>query len=185
MTQEVKVAADGQPQEGAHKTEAQETKGQEPSPASSTEGSSQEGKTFGEDTVKALRSEAAAYRTRAKEAESKVAEYEESSKSEVEKLSGKVTRAEQRAAEAEAKLLRFTVAIEKQVDPELVPLLSATSREELEQQANLLVSKTAQVARPANGEYDGGAKPQNDEPVSPEQAHQELLVNTLFGRPQT
>ena len=179
------MAADGQPQEGAAKTETPETRGQEPSSSSSTDSPSQEGRTFGEDTVKALRQEAASYRTRAKEAESKVAEYEESSKSEVEKLSGKVSRAEQRANDAEAKLLRFTVAIEKQVDPDLVPLLSATSREELEQQADLLVSKTAAAVRPANGEYDGGAKPPEDEPLSPEQAHQQLLVNSLFGRPQT
>lgn len=138
------------------------------------------GKTFDADYVKQLRSEAAANRKARQEAEAKVQEYEEANKSEFEKLTGQKTKAEQRAAEAEARLLRYEVAAEKQVPQKLVPLLTAASKEELESQADLIL-ENAQATPPP--EFDGGARDPAPEPKTPEQAHNDLAV-ALFGQPR-
>ena len=74
----------------------------------------------------------AALRKANKEAEEnrrKLKELEDRDKSESEKLAGRVAEAERRALDAEAKALRFEVAIEKGVKARW---LSGTTREELE-----------------------------------------------------
>ena len=157
---------DSTPQEG-EKPEA--TSEVSPEPTS-------QGKTFDEPYVKQLRSENAAARKARQELEAKLAEYEERDKSEMEKLTGKITKAEQRAAEAEAELLRYVVAQEKEVPAKLVPLLTASSREDLEAQAALIL-ENAQTPPPP--EFDGGAREPAPQPKTPEQEHNEFITALL------
>lgn len=96
--------------------------------------------------------------------------------SEIEKAQGKATKAEQRAADAEAKLLRYEVAQEKNVPGRLVPLLTASSKEELESQADLILEN----AKPADPDFDGGPRDPAPEPKTPEQEHNDV-VTALFG----
>lgn len=119
---------------------------------------------------------------RAEAAEAKVAEYEEANKSEIEKLAARADKADQAKADAEARLLRFEVAAEKQVPQKLVPLLTASSKQDLEVQADLILENAASSPPP---DFDGGARQVAPEPKSPEQAHSDLLVHELFGRPKT
>lgn len=136
-----------------------------------------ESKTYDEDYVKQLRSENAKRRIKEQQLEERLEELEGANKSEAEKAQAKATKAEQRAAEAEAKLLRFEVAQEKNVPAKLVPLLTAASREDLEAQADLILENAAQPAPP---DFDGGARDPAPEPKTPQQAHDELVVG-LFG----
>lgn len=130
--------------------------------------------------IKELRSEAAASRKARQDLEAKLAEYEDRDKSELEKLTGKLTKAEQRAAEAEGTLLRFQVGAEKGLDPELLPFLTGSSKEELETKADVLLAKVGQKEKP---DFDGGAREPTPEPKAPLDAHQQFLVEKVFGRP--
>lgn len=140
-----------------------------------------QGKTFDEDYVKSLRSENAAHRKRAQEAEERLQALEERDQSEVQKAQGKLTRAEQRAAEAEAKLLRYEVAQEKEVPAKLVPLLTATDKESLEAQADLILEN----AKPEDPDFDGGARVPAPEPETPEEAHNKTFLAALGLTPNT
>ena len=71
----------------------------------------------------------------AREAQERVQQFEDANKSELEKLTGKLTKTEQRAVEAEQALLRFQVAVEKQIPADAVDLLTGNTREELEAKA--------------------------------------------------
>ena len=159
------AAAPETPPEGTQ-TATQEP-GQEPSGSS---------KTFDEPYVKQLRSENAAARKARQELEAKLSEFEERDKSALEKAQGKITKAEQRAADAEAKLLRFEVATEKQVPAKLVALLTGTTREELEAQAALILEN----AKPADPDFDGGPRDPSPPAKTPEDAHNEFVMG-LFG----
>lgn len=129
----------------------------EPKPADKPpEGETQ---TFDKEYVSKLRGEAADWRIKAQQATEKLSEYEEANKSELEKAQGKATKAEQRAAEAEAQLIRFEVAADKQLPKELVPRLRGNTREELEADAdellNLVKNRTETETKP---DFDGGAR---------------------------
>jgi hypothetical protein len=153
----------------------------EPTPTATEQGqepSKPEGR-FDAEYVRQLRSEAAANRKRAQEAEAKVEEYSERDKTELEKAQSKVKKAEDRAAELEAKLLRHDVATEKQVPQKLVPLLTAATREDLEAQADLILDN-AKAEEPA-AEFDGGAREPAEPPKDPATAHNELLVKLFEG----
>jgi hypothetical protein len=60
-----------------------------------------------------------------------------------------------------------------------VPLLTATTREDLEAQADLILEN----AKPATPEFDGGARETAPTPKSPEQDHNDLAVQLFGGRP--
>lgn len=157
-----------QPAEGQAPEATESKEGQEPQDTSS------ESKTYDEAYVKELRAENAKRRVDAQKLEERLEELEGANKSEAEKAQTKATKAEQRAAEAEAKLLRYEVAQEKEVPAALVPLLSATSREGLEEQADLIL-KNAVSSAPAP-EFDGGARDPAPEPKTPAQAHDEVIL---------
>jgi hypothetical protein len=160
--------------------EATPPEGQEPTPAvtepAGTEPTGSDSKTFDAEYVSRLRAEAAKHRKEAQEARTKAEEYENRDKSEVEKAQGKATKAERERDEALAKLLRFEVATEKQVPAKLVPLLTATTREELEAQAALILDN----AKPADPDFDAGVREPAGPAKSPAQEHDEL-VTALFG----
>jgi hypothetical protein len=132
--------------------------------------------TFDAEYVKKLRDEAAGYRKRAQEAEAKWQEHEDANASEVEKLTKQREREQKRADEAQAKLLRFEVAAEKKVPAELTPLLTGSTKEELESQATLLLDNLNAARKP---DFDGGAREPAPEAVSPEQAHNRDILALL------
>lgn len=154
--------------------------GQAPAPPAPDAPAPGTGKTFDEAYVKQLRAEAAANRKAAQEAAAKIEEFENRDKSEVEKLSSKLAKAEARATAAEASFLRFQVAAEKQIPADAVDLLTGSTREELEANADKLLALTKSGAPAPN--FDGGAREPAPEPDKPEDAHSKLLT-TLFGQP--
>ena len=98
--------------------------------------------------------EARKWEQRAKEAQAfkdaadKWREYEQSQKSEHEKLAEKLTAAERAASEATARLTRYEVAAQKGIPAEALDLLSGSTREELESAADKLLSLIAEQAKP-------------------------------------
>jgi hypothetical protein len=146
-----------------------------PEPTADTTDTTTEPKQFDAEYVRKLRGEAAAHRKEAQEAKARVEEFENAQRSELERASAKTTKAEQRAAQAEAKLLRFEVATEKQVPPKLVALLTGTTREELEAQAALILDN----AKPADPDFDGGPREPAGPAKTPEQEHNDLFLKAL------
>lgn len=166
MGQEPAAAPEGQTPEAA--------------PAPTTEVKPEgETKVFDEAYVKQLRQEAAQHRTRAQEAETKLTEREEAEKSDLEKAQGKLTKLEQEAADAKSKLLRYEVAQEKNVPANLVPLLTASKKEDLEAQADLILENAKPVEAP---NFDGGAREPAPDPLTPEQEHNKTLLGMLTGQ---
>ena len=138
-----------------------------------------ESQTFDKEYVSSLRSEAAKWRIEAQQRAEKLEEYEEANKSEVEKAQGKASKAEQRAAEAEAKLLRYEVAADKQVPADALDLLTGNTREELEAKADKLLSLVK--SRTENNEtpdFDGGAREPAEE-TDPARGHDEAVLKLL------
>lgn len=170
MPDETPAPEAGKPQEGDPKPDSKP----EPSPQGDKP------KVFDESYVKELRSENAAARKARQELEAKLNEYEERDKSELEKLTGKLTKAEAAQKDAEAQLTRYAVAQEKEVPAKLVPLLTAATREELESQADLILEN----AKPADPDFDGGTREPAPEPKTPEGSHNEI-VQALLGPSRT
>lgn len=172
----------GQEPEAPEKAPETPAEGQEPE--APKEGQELQGKpegepeTFDKEYVKTLRAEAAKHRKEAQEAKAKAQEYEDAQKSELEKAQGKLTTAEKAKADAEAKLLRYEVAQEKEVPAKLVPLLTASTKDDLEIQADLILEN----AKPANADFDGGPRDPAPKPQTPEQAHGQFLVDMFQGK---
>ena len=150
----------------------------EPEQAEAPEAEAQEPKQFDEAYVKKLRSEAAKYRTEAQEAKAKAQEYEDAQKSELEKAQDRLARTEEAKADAEARLLRFEVATAKGVPGQLLPLLNASSKEALEEQADLIL-ENAKPADAPQATFEGGPRETAPEPIEPGQAHNDLIVSLL------
>lgn len=134
--------------------------------------------TFDADYVKQLRAEAASHRKEAQEVKQRLQELEDRDASELEKAQNKVTKEAQRAEAAEARLTRYEVAAEKQVPAEAVELLTGSTREELEAQADKILSFAAKPEAPAP-EFDGGAREPAPEVLTPEQSHNRLFLEQL------
>lgn len=172
MAQEAPAPAEGEkPAAEASKPEAEQPQGDQP-------------KTFDAEYVKTLRGENAQWRIKAQQADERAQELEDAQKSELEKAQTKASRLEQKAGEAEAKLLRFEVAAQKQVPADMLDLLAGSTREELEARADRLL-ELVKAKGSGTPEFDGGAREPAPEPKTPEQAHNDLLVAGLFGAPQT
>jgi hypothetical protein len=144
-----------------------------------TEVAVKETTTFDADYVKTLRAEAARHRKEAQEAKAKAAEYEERDKSELEKLSGKLSKLEQEKANAEGALLRYEVAAEKQVPADALDLLTGNTREELEAKADKLLELVKSRNTNESPDFDGGAREPADEPLDPEQQHSKDVLKLL------
>src|SRR5699024_3462059 len=83
--------------------------------------------------------EAKNLRTRLRDAEEKLSQYEDASKSDSERTSEKLSAAEKRAEEAESRLLRLEVAQEKGLTAAQAKRLVGGTREELESDADELL----------------------------------------------
>ena len=97
------------------------------------------------------KAEARKWETRAKadhELANKWREYEETQKSEHEKLADELARAKAEASQASAELLRLRIAAEKGITGDATKLLKGSTQEELESEANLLLSLIADQSKP-------------------------------------
>lgn len=114
-----------------------------------------------------------------KSAAAKLTEIEEASASELEKAQKKAAQTEKELAETRASLLRHEVIVEKEVPAKLVPLLTATDRDGLEQQADLILENS----KPETPDFDGGAREPTPDPVTPEEAHNATFLEALGLKP--
>lgn len=137
-----------------------------------------EEKQFDESYVKKLRAEAAKHRKEAAEAKAKAQEYEDAQKSELERAQDKLTQLETAKADAEARLLRYEVAAEKNVPGNLMDLLVGDSKEELEAKADLILENVKPAEAP-QATFEGGPREPAPEPKTADQAHNELIVGLL------
>ena len=165
-----------EPKADATKTDA------EPTPDKPVEAKPEDTKspdTFPREYVEQLRSEAAAQRTARQEAEKKVEEFENANASELEKAQSKASKAEQKAATAEAALLKFTIAAEKEVPADAVALLQGDTREELEASADKLLTLVKNPNGNDKTDFDGGAREPAPERKTPEEAHNDLIPKMI------
>ena len=130
--------------------------------------------------IQSLRSEAAEWRKKAQEAKAKAQEYEDAQKSELERAQDKLAATEEAKAQAEATLLRYEVATSKGVPSQLMELLTGSSQEELERQADLIL-ENAKTADAPQATFEGGPREPAPAPKEPGTAHNELLVQLLRG----
>ena len=106
--------------------------------------------TFDSDYVRKLRRSEAKYRTEAKtnaEAARKLAEIEDANKSEQQRLMERAETAEKSRADLELKLMRVEVAVAKGLPSDLTARLKGTTKEELEADADELLT----YVKPAPG----------------------------------
>ena len=147
-------------------SEAAAGESSEQAPQEGTEQRS-EPKTFDAEYVKKLRDEAAKHRNEAKanaDAAKRLAEIEESQKSEADKVADRLNKAEQRAVAAEAALLRYEVAAEKDIPAKAIRLLQGSTREEIEASAKDVLELLGEAGKPrrpipdpAQGRSSGGS----------------------------
>lgn len=134
--------------------------------------------TFPREYVENLRNENASARTRNKELEARLQEIEDRDKSEAEKATAKAEREAKAREAAEAELLRLKVATEKEIPGDAVGLLTATTREDLEAQADSILELRKQ-AQPKS-DFDAGAR-ESTTTRTPEQQHA-VDIAKLLGR---
>jgi hypothetical protein len=79
-------------------------------------------------------------------------EIEDANKSDIEKANAAVETEKKRAEAAEAKSLRYEVALEKSIPPKLMKFLTGTTQEEIEQSADELL----EAVKPDTGANDTG-----------------------------
>lgn len=97
------------------------------------------------------KAEARKWETRAKadhELAQKWREYEDTQKSDHEKLAEELAREKAEASQAKAELLRLRIASEKGISGEATKLLKGSTQEELEAEADLLLSLIADQSKP-------------------------------------
>jgi hypothetical protein len=97
------------------------------------------------------KSEARKWESRAKadhELAQKWREYEDTQKSEHEKLADELARERAEAAQAKAELLRLRIASERGITGDATKLLKGSTQEELEAEADLLLSLIADQSKP-------------------------------------
>ena len=108
-----------------------------------TEDAAAESQTFDADYVKALRAEAAKYRTEAKanaEAAARLREIEDTQKTEAQRVTEELQEVTRRAEEAELRALRIEVAAEKGLTPAQAKRLVGATKEELEADADEILT---------------------------------------------
>lgn len=81
-------------------------------------------------------------------------EFEQSQKSDVEKMADELARFKAEASEASSKLLKFEVASQKGIPAEALDLLNGSTREELESAADKLLSLIADQSKPTTPKPD-------------------------------
>jgi hypothetical protein len=179
MGQEPAAPTEAQPKPAKGQEPKATEEGQEPKaePQSGTADTFEQLPAETQQEIKSLRTEAAKHRKEAQEARAKVEEFETANASDLEKANKAKDKAEKEAAESKARLLRYEVATEKNVPAKLVPLLTASSKEDLEAQADLILENAKAPGKPAD--FDGGAREPAPEPKTPEEQHNDTLLEAL------
>lgn len=107
------------------------------------------------------KAEARKWEGRAKEnsnAADRLKELEDAQKSEIEKATARAEAAEKALTAATLDRDRMSVALAKGLDPDLAPLLSGESKDDIEKQAELLASRlTTSKPKPRVGDLKSGA----------------------------
>jgi hypothetical protein len=163
--------------------EAEQTEGQAPDETESheREESTDNAGKFDEGYVKKLRRESAKLRTELRTTQEELSAFRDRDKTEQEKLTERASDLERRASDAERRALRFEVAASRGLDLKAAGFLTGDTREEVEACADEL-QKLLSDRKPA-GSFDGGARKTVDKSQrTPEQAHNDLLLDAL-GRP--
>lgn len=109
------------------------------------------------DTGPDWKAEARKWETRAKadhDAAAKWREYESSQKTDFEKQAEELAQLKAEAAQAQAELLRLKIASDKGISGEATKLLKGTTQEELESEAELLLSLIASQSKPKSPNPD-------------------------------
>lgn len=112
-----------------------------------------------------------------KAAAAELEQIKEANASELEKAQGKATKAEERAQQAEAKLLRFEVAKDKEVPAEAIDFLTGSTKEELEASADKLL-ELVKKSEP-KPDFDAGVRDTPPDPKSPEEQHNAAVLGLL------
>jgi hypothetical protein len=138
----------------------------------------QDAKTFDAEYVDKLRKEAAKYRTEAKanaDAAKRLADIEDSQKSDAVKADERIAKAEQRAIEAEARAIRREVALDHALTREDADLLdSLTDEDAMRRLATRLASAAADKTK--NGNY---APREGNNPSAPDNSDAQF-ARSLF-----
>lgn len=140
-------------------------------------------RTYSEAYVKQLRSENAETRNKVGELEERLQEHENAGKSELEKLTAKLTKETQRADQSEARANRYEVAQQYGLELSASRFLSGSTREEMEAQADELQKLLETKAKQPAAGFDGGARTTAKDPESPEDAHNAFLLGALGKQP--
>lgn len=135
--------------------------------------------------IKKSNAEAAGLRKRLKELEPKLKqfdEWQESQKSELEKLQGQLEAAVTRASTLEAEKLRRDVAAEKGLSASQAKWLQGSTLEELNSSADELLSdfKATKIGKPTVSSLKGGSDPSSDKPFDPKDIASRVLNRNRF-----
>lgn len=107
---------------------------------------------------KAAERSASSTQKQLEEMSSRLKEYEDAKKSDLDKLTERATTAEQTAASASAKLLRYEVAAAKKLPSEWAARLQGSTQEELEADADQLLEALGTQQQRQTPSYDGGVR---------------------------
>lgn len=143
----------------------------------------QEPTTFDADYVSKLRAEAAKYRKEAKanaDAAARLAQIEESQKTEAQRAAEALAAAQREAEQARAEALRLKVGVAHGLPPELVSRLQGSTEEELAADAaNLLPlikpATPSPATAPQPAPVSGTVPPNEQQPTSGEQLFRQIL----------
>lgn len=122
------------------------------------------------ETVEFWKAKAREQEKRAKDnaaAAKRLAEFEEASKSETQKLAERADAEFNRANSAEAELLRYKVANEKNVPPNAMKFLTGTTREEIEASAKDVLELLGDAGKPRAPKPDPNQGRATSEATSP------------------
>lgn len=166
--------------------------GQEPAPAAPGQtpetttpapASKEAPKTFDEEYVKGLRSEAAAHRKAASELRERLEALEARDMSEVEKLTRERDALKGDLDPLRSENLRLRVAVQKKLPVDLIDRLRGNDEESLAADADKLLELfTPAQPGPEVPPFDGGAREPVTPPSDPQTAHRDLLVAALTGQ---
>lgn len=165
-------------------SEAQNTEA--PSAEQPQEGADQQAdsKSFDAEYVDKLRKEAAKYRTEAKanaDAAKKLADIEDSQKSEVQKLNEQFEAARADAADARAELLRYRIASQHGITDadDIALFLTGSDEETLSKQAERLIARVEDASKPRSPRPDPNQGRNGSGPKSTADSFAEFFQNQL------
>lgn len=126
---------------------------------------------------KAAERSASSTQKQLEEMSARLKEYEDAKKSDLDKLTERATTAEQTAASATSRLLRYEVAAAKKLPSEWAARLQGSTQEELEADADQLLEALGTQQQRQTPSYDGGVRQ-----VAPAPTDMNSLIRQAAGR---